>query len=52
MAFGVAVIGLIFLSLLGGATDAASHSSAFAWALVTNPMLSLLLVPVLRRGRP
>lgn len=62
VAFGVAVIGLIFFALLGGATDPASYSTAFIWALIASPVLSLmslLLVSVLtgrgrsrRRGSP
>ncbi|MFD2467501.1 DHA2 family efflux MFS transporter permease subunit [Amycolatopsis silviterrae] len=50
VAFGVAVIGLIFFTVLGSATDPASYSTAFTWALVASPVLSLaslLLVPVL-----
>ncbi|WET82561.1 MFS transporter [Amycolatopsis sp. QT-25] len=50
VAFGVAVIGLIFFSVLGSATDPQSYSTAFTWALVASPLLSLLsllLVPAL-----
>jgi hypothetical protein len=50
VAFGVAVIGLIFFAVLGSATDPDSYSTAFTWALVASPVLSLvslLLVPAL-----
>ncbi|GAB3449368.1 MFS transporter [Actinophytocola sediminis] len=50
IAFGVAVIGLIFFTVLGPATDPDSYHTAFTWALVASPVLSLtslLLVPTL-----
>lgn len=50
VAFGVAVIGLIFFISLGSATDPDSYSTAFTHALIASPVLSLtalLLVPAL-----
>jgi len=55
IAFGVAVIGLVFFTVLGPATDPDSYSTAFTWALVASPVMSLispLLVPTLTGGRP
>lgn len=57
VAFGVAVIGLIFFTVLGRAEDPRSYSTAFGWALIASPVLSLaslILVPALigrRAGR-
>lgn len=54
VAFGVAVIGLVFFTVLGPATDPDSYSTAFTWALVASPVMSLaslLLVPALIGAR-
>ncbi|MBW4717189.1 MFS transporter [Saccharothrix obliqua] len=50
VAFGVAVIGLVFFAVLGTATDPVGYTTAFTWSLVAGPVLSLislLLVPAL-----